>query len=742
MASKTGPSESMSPTGPESLIRDAAARLVADLSSRRWFGAKTRAVARVTPLDYATVTPAGDVLAIFRVDFAGGPPETYCIPLRAQARAETPDSAVADALDDPAFCAALVEQIRAGGVLEGRHGRFHFRATAVLPELLPEVPEQVNRVKTEQSNTSVVFGARVILKIFRKLEPGPNPELEITDFLTRQTGFRATPRLGGAIEYQVDGEEPTTVATLHEFISNQGDAWTVLQARLGEYFAAAVTGVEPGRSPDPTVARALAAVDVKEARVLGELTGALHTALASAAEPALLPQRIDGEDVRIWRERTKSRLDRASHALAAALDTLPSDVRELAQRAVESVPLLGEELAGLEALNAERVMKIRIHGDYHLGQVLRVDGGFVIVDFEGEPARPLAERRARECPLRDVAGMLRSFAYAVRAAMLRAAEVAGGDPGLAERLAPWAASWEEGVRSAFMDGYLAQTRDRGATFLPRNRGALEAVLRVFELDKAIYEISYEVNHRPSWVRIPLEALPRAAASSPASAPRSVRPNPGPFCFVACLELREFVGVRAEDERQLADLIEQAPLDSIYYHTHAFFLRHKFLAGIYPNDFATWVAVHLRDQVLGERLAMVDPAEFDGLDTLRDELVAVIDDHLRQLQLVPRIASAEPFDFIRSRIVEIPTGLEARTLDEFRQALLEVDSSAIYVHVVEARARLGRGQNDFAAWLEHDLGLTQLAAQVRAVNPYSGSLERIRARLLQLCEDALAEGEGR
>jgi hypothetical protein len=222
----------------------------------------------------------------------------------------------------------------------------------------------------------------------------------------------------------------------------------------------------------------------------------------------------------------------------------------------------------------------------------------------------------------------------------------------------------------------------------------------------------------------------------------LRPSRGPFRFVACLELREFVGARAEDERQLADLIEQAPLDSIYYHTHAFFLRHKFLAGIYPNDFATWVAVRLRDQVLGERLAMVDPAEFDGLDTLRDELVAVIDDHLRQMPVVPRIASAEPFDFIRSRIVEIPTGLEARTLDEFRQALLEVDSSAIYVHVVEARARLGRGQNDFAAWLELDLGLAQLAARVRAINPYSGSLERTRARLLQLCEEALADGEGR
>jgi uncharacterized protein DUF5752 len=235
--------------------------------------------------------------------------------------------------------------------------------------------------------------------------------------------------------------------------------------------------------------------------------------------------------------------------------------------------------------------------------------------------------------------------------------------------------------------------------------------------------------------------PGLEARATGPAPSHARTVQAPFQFVACLELREFVGTRAEDERQLADLIEQASLDSIYHHTHAFLLRHKFLAGIYPNDFATWVAVHLRDQALGERLAMVDPAEFDTLEALRDELAAVIDDHLRRLETVPRIVSGEPFDFIRSRTVEIPTGVAVRTLDEFRQALLDVDSSAIYFHVVQVRARLGR-DNDFAAWLEHGLGLTHLAARVRALNPYSGTLERTRARLLQLCDEALSEGDGR
>ena len=280
---------------------------------------------------------------------------------------------------------------------------------------------------------------------------------------------------------------------------------------------------------------------------------------------------------------------------------------------------------------------------------------------------------------------------------------------------------------------------RGARFLPADRDRLDAALRAFVLDKTVYELQYELDHRPTWVRIPLEGLRRAGRVTPRPAPASLRLGAGPFGFVACLELREFVGVRAENERQLADLIDEVSLDSIYYHTHGFFLRHKFVAGAYPNDFATWAAVQVRDRVLGERLAMVDPAHFPNLQALREELVSVIDDHLRGLQVVPAALLGEPFEFIQSRIVEVPTGTEVRTLEELRSALLDVDVSAIYFHLVEARMRLGRGQNDFAAWLEHGLGLPALAAKVRAVDPYAGSLERARTRLIQLCDEALAAG---
>lgn len=722
---------------PADLAARAAAALPAVLPTRRWFGGKTRSITAVVPLDEAAVPGTRGILALFEVAYADGGRETYGVPVLP----DSGDAGVRDAMEDPTFCGALLEQFRLGASLPGRLGLFRFGATSVMAEVLPGAPEAVTRVVAEQSNTSVIYGSRATLKLFRKLEPGPNPDFEIPDFLTRQTSFRGVPRLAGAIAYEQEGGEPTTVAVLQEFVPNQGDAWTATLGRLAEYFAAVHEVVEAGGTGGEAFARTLADADAEEARRLGALTGRLHTALASAADPALAPEAIASADIAAWREGMQAHLDRVMQTLASLHETLPRAVRDLAHQTLESAPLLRESLAGLDALGTGSHTKIRIHGDYHLGQVLRVGDGFVILDFEGEPARPLAERRAKHCALKDVAGMLRSFAYAAQSG-LAAARGTSDDVTWTDRLAPWAEHWERQVQSAFLEGYLTETWERGAGFLPADRDHLDAALGALVLDKTIYELLYELNHRPAWARIPLEGLRRAATTTPKPVPVSLRPGTGPFGFVACLELKEFVGLRAENERQLADLIDEVSLDSIYYHTHGFFLRHKFVAGAYPNDFATWAAVQVRDRVLGERLAMVDPSTFPNLQALREELVSVIDDHLRGLRLVPGVLLGEPFEFIQSRIVEIPTGIQVRTLKELREALLDVDVSAIYFHLVEARMRLGRGQNDFAAWLEHGLDLPDLAAKVRAVDPYAGSLERARTRLIQLCDLALAAGAGR
>lgn len=212
-----------------------------------------------------------------------------------------------------------------------------------------------------------------------------------------------------------------------------------------------------------------------------------------------------------------------------------------------------------------------------------------------------------------------------------------------------------------------------------------------------------------------------------------------FRFLGCSEIQEILGKQAEDERTLAELLEDVPLDSVYFHTHSFFLRHRFIERTYPNDFAEWVGVQVRDHVLAERLSVVDPFEYPSLEALREELVSLIDDHLSGLATVPRAGFGAPFYFNRSRILEVPTGLEARTLQEFRSAISEVDVSVIYFHVFESHLRLQREENDFSAWIRNGLKLPELADRMRALNPYLGSLERLRSNLLNMCDDQLAKG---
>jgi hypothetical protein len=210
----------------------------------------------------------------------------------------------------------------------------------------------------------------------------------------------------------------------------------------------------------------------------------------------------------------------------------------------------------------------------------------------------------------------------------------------------------------------------------------------------------------------------------------------PFHFFGCWELREMLGRRAWDERELLEHLEEVPLDSLYFHTHSCFLRDRTLPGAYPNDFATWAAIQVRDRVLGEKLGIVDPQDFADLESLRTEVVSLIEDHLAEVRSVPRIMFGEPFYFMQSRVLEIPTGVKVRTLAEFRDALLGVDVAVVYLHVVEAQGRKGRRRNDFAAWLDEQLGMTELAASVARLNPFPFGLEELRRRLVGLCDAAL------
>lgn len=210
----------------------------------------------------------------------------------------------------------------------------------------------------------------------------------------------------------------------------------------------------------------------------------------------------------------------------------------------------------------------------------------------------------------------------------------------------------------------------------------------------------------------------------------------PFFFTGCWELREMVGRSARDEQQLLEGIEEIPVDSLFYHTHSFFLRHLYIAGPYPNDFATWVAIQVRDRVLGEKLGILDPYDFENLEALRTEIVNIIDEHLSQLQIIPQVVYGEPFHFMQSRIIEVPTGLEAQTLAEFRKILATVDASVVYYHNFEAIFRLMRRKGDFALWIKEQLDLPELAQKISRIDFYMISLESVRHQIIKLCDEVL------
>lgn len=454
------------------------------LIRQRWFAAKTRGIAAVDVLDWAILDPDGPlVLLLIAVD--GDP---YYVPVTVTAEA-APEAtlvragadAVVDAHHDPRFGRRVLAAIASGRSADGRHGRFGFRPTpgwAFAPD-----PDALagRRLTGEQSNTSLVVGD-LVLKSLRRPQPGLNPDLEIARFLTTRTAFRHVPRLAGWVEY-TGTSEPVTLAVLQEFVPNVGDGWTHVVSTL------AGRGATIERRPDPLL---------DDVRHLGAITGGLHVALASDDRDAdFRPEPIGRDDVLRW-------AGEITRELAA-----PDFRRQLAGDPAHVADGVARTLTALESL-AGAMVKIRVHGDYHLGQVLKTPDGFAIIDFEGEPARPLAERRQKQSALRDVAGMLRSLDYAAHA-------VAFGRPE-AERAAALAAltAWEAQARGAFLAGYLRSVAENPAPLAPATAEALRSACGPFELQKAAYELRYELDNRPDWVAIPLAGISRILGRSVAS----------------------------------------------------------------------------------------------------------------------------------------------------------------------------------------------------------------------------------
>jgi maltose alpha-D-glucosyltransferase/alpha-amylase len=420
-----------------------------------------------------------------------------------------------DALADPGLGRALLDAITRRRTFQGLAGRLVGSHSGSFRRVRgpADVSLEPSPLQAEQSNTSVVYGDRLVLKLFRHLEDGENPDLEIGRFLTEQVGFPHIPPVAGSIEYRSRRGRPMTVGMLQGFVANEGDSWGYTLDVLNHYLEDVLTQQPEQREPSlprrrsmlelahkklPPLALESFGAYLESARLLGRRTAELHVALASNKEdPRFAPEPFTHLYQRSLYQSMRTLTEGVFRVLRSKARDLPQAVQILdLQGAIE------ERFRRILEPKIE-ALRIRCHGDYHLGQVLYTGRDFVIIDFEGEPARPLSERRIKRSPLTDVAGMIRSFHYAAYTALM--GQTGGATP--VENpavLEPWALFWYSWVSATFLQSYLEVPAT--AAFLPPSGEDLRTLLDLFLLEKALYELGYEVNNRPQWLRIPIEGV--------------------------------------------------------------------------------------------------------------------------------------------------------------------------------------------------------------------------------------------
>jgi maltose alpha-D-glucosyltransferase / alpha-amylase len=550
MAGAAGP-PSITVAGPwEQLFTGRTRRAVEEavagfLEGQRWFAGKGRRVRSVKLRDVVDLSPAAkDELAavtIVEVEYLDGEPETYVLPLAVaepeqahRIETETPGAVVArverrgessllvDGLVDQRFCELLLQALTRKRRLRGDAGAITVRQTRALRSIVDSSDGQLQPMlfRAEQSNTSVVYGGRLILKVFRRNEEGVNPDFDVGLYVNRH-GFEHAPAVAGAFEYRQARSEPRTLAIAHEIVANEGDAWSYTRDEVGRFYERVLV---EGRSvadvwwtPDapclelaerelPEAAHETSEGYLRAAELLGRRTAELHLTLASGdGDPAFAPEPYTSLYQRSLYQTQRNLTRRNLRLLRRAHGRLEPQVRDFATN------LLGREqelLDRFRALLDRRLTgtRIRYHGDFHLGQALYTGKDFVIIDFEGEPGRSLADRRTKRSPLRDVSGMLRSFDYAAHAGLRDLVErghVERDAEGYRE-LEQWGRMWTSWATSAYLRAYLESARL--GSFLPETDEELGLLLELFVLEKALYELGYELSSRPDWVEIPLAGI--------------------------------------------------------------------------------------------------------------------------------------------------------------------------------------------------------------------------------------------
>jgi maltose alpha-D-glucosyltransferase / alpha-amylase len=546
------------------------------LHHQRWFAGKARTLQRVDALDWfdleAESTDTSLYLLLIKVTFSEGEPDAYVVPVslldeeqaedllinhpssalvRLEIASQNRSALLCEATWSDSLWPTLLDAIANRRKLRGQHGAIIGIRTEAFARFadvaLDELPHSVHG--GEQSNTSATFDERFVLKLFRRVTSGINPDFEIGRMLTEREALPFVPAVAGALEYRPESGTPMTIAVLNEFITNIGDAWTYTLDELGRFFervqslemqprpesdfsgerASNQNNTSPQnalpkeqnvrgefQTPSSETSSLLQLAEVEPpalaqetiggylywAELLGRRTGELHAALARAEGHAFAPEPFTRLYQRGLYQSMRSQGRATLHMLRSRQNRLSEHDQSRAEKLLQNERALVSKFSDLmrELIDAKRA---RTHGDLHLGQVLFTGKDFVIIDFEGEPERPVSERRIKTSPLRDVAGMLRSFHYAAHAA-LRGQTSALIIPHAASAMEEWATFWSTWVSAAFLRSYLeaAQT----GHFLPRERSQIETLLTVYLLEKALYELRYELNNRPDWVNIPLEGI--------------------------------------------------------------------------------------------------------------------------------------------------------------------------------------------------------------------------------------------
>ena len=490
--------------------------LPAFISSRRWFASKAEAVRRVELADHVEWKPRDRawLVSLARAESVAGETQTYFLPMTlaweeseeqlvralgaftiAQVRQQARIGVLADAFGDESFVRALVAAVGEGATVATARGKLRFRPTSAFAQLAgPDAGAlPVATLEAHSSNTVVTLGDRLFVKGYRRLQPGANPEVEIGRYLTESARFANAVPVAGSVEYESEDGRTATVALIQGYVQNQGSVWAYTVNYLERFF-------------DDT-ARGAAAIGpdvhggyVSMVRTLGKRTAELHTAFArTTGDAAFDPVPVVAADVAAWTERVRREAAGALDTLALRRDSLPEAARANVDRLLAQRDRL---LARIDAHAKDRGAgtKTRLHGDYHLGQVLLVQNDVVIIDFEGEPSRTMVERTEKLSPLKDVAGMLRSFAYAMHAAVFN---FVSGRPDARETVERAGRHWQAQIVDAFLGAYDDVGRAAG---LASARAEQSTLLELFILEKAVYELAYEVGHRPEWVHLPVSGL--------------------------------------------------------------------------------------------------------------------------------------------------------------------------------------------------------------------------------------------